>query len=249
MKSFLAVSALTLLAACNSDQGTSLDAAGVEPALARIDSNSRAHLVWADSVLVDGVFVPAGIRGDGRLRNGVTSTGTPSNEYQGEYCGVSAKLATTSGATGELNFDPDASYSSTMQSGCGGPRSYSFYLAGSGGAATISSPHSIARGIALLAPGATSVQWEGFGIQLSGCQNVMFDSQYPPASSPRQTRLADTVTANGTVRHWRIASEGSHRAVCLVAGNGGKLVSTGVSYFLPFSLTITEVKYPFPSYP
>jgi hypothetical protein len=63
------------------------------------------------------------------------------------------------------------------------------------------------------------------------------------------TRLPDVPGANGYVKQFRVQSQGSHRAECIDLGNGGKLIDTGVSHFAPFSYTVTEVPYPYPSYP
>ncbi len=64
------------------------------------------------------------------------------------------------------------------------------------------------------------------------------------------TRLPDVTAANGLpARQWRVASQGSHRAMCIVVGKGGKLISTGVSHYLPFAYTLTEVPPPSPTYP
>src|SRR2546428_4371707 len=112
-------------------------------ARAKVDTDSRANLVWADSILVNASFVPAGIRGDGRLKTGAASTGTPSNEYQGAVCGVQATLWTGSGESGDLNFKPDGEYSSTMQPTCGAARAYNFFLGGPSAPPTASNPHSI----------------------------------------------------------------------------------------------------------
>jgi hypothetical protein len=68
-------------------------------ALARVAAGEtpRARFSWADSVNVGTAaqpqWVPAGIRGDGRLRRGDPATGSPSNEYQGDFCGISALVA------------------------------------------------------------------------------------------------------------------------------------------------------------
>ena len=251
--------AAAMLAAGCSDQGTDVAGPrGSAPAFAKtqIDSNSRANFVWVDSVLVNGVWVAAGIRGDGRLKDSSPATGTPSNEYQGRYCGVAADLSTVGTApSGDLNYTPGIGYTSSMQTAChGGPRVYQFYLSSDSAhlnpSALASGPHSIARGLANLAPGAVVTQWEGFGIQQSNCPNLMFNDAFPPSQSLRYTRLADVVVGGRTVRQWRIESHGSHVAACVANGaKPGTYVPTGVTYFVPFALTVTEVPYPYPSYP
>ena len=159
----------------------------------QVDTNPRANLVWADFLLVDGVQTPAGIRGDGRLKNGAVSAGTPSNEYQGAWCGTSAFRL---GA--DLDFKPNSGWTRSMQSACGSERLYRFYLNGPTGTPVAVGSHSIARGLWSLAIGQSAAQWEGFGVQLPGCDLLMFNDTW---------------------------------------------------YYLPFSLTVTEVRYPWSSYP
>jgi hypothetical protein len=214
------------------------------------DTNARANLVWADLVNVAAPsqpadWRPAGIQGDGRLKDGSAATGSPSNEYQGKHCGVYASIE----AGIDLDFDTDAGYASLMLTACGSARLLSVFLGGSEGPPLMTGPHSIASGLAMLAPGGSRIQSQAFGVQLPGCQRLAFDDQYAGSSSPLQTRLADATTQNGPVRQWRIESRGTHRAMCIVAGNGGRFFPTGVTYFLPFSLTVTEVPYPYPVFP
>ena len=211
------------------------------------DTNPRANLVWADSVVVNGVTVAAGVRGDGRLKNGSLAMGTPSNEYQGAWCGVGAYRSGT-----DLDFKPNpSSWTSALQAACGSQRLYNIYLNGSTSTPTPSGPHSIARGLWTLAVGQTATQWEGFGLGLVNCGILMFNdsARYAPASSLRQTRLAD-VTVNGvTQRQWRIESQGSHQGACVLYNANGSVKSIGPWYYVPFSLTVTEVKYPWSHYP
>jgi hypothetical protein len=78
----------------------------------------------------------------------------------------------------------------------------------------------------------------------------MFNDAFPPANSLRYTRLSDSTTPSGPVRRWRIASQGSHMAACVSMGNkAGTYVPNGIYYFVPFVLTVTEVPYPYPTYP
>ena len=249
-----ALAVVVLLPACRADRTASEPfeptVAGGQPLLAHghVDQNPRAVLSLADSIFVSdsGRFVPAGIRGDGRVRDGTAAPAGKSSEYQGDWCGVSARFELGT----DLNADPDAGYSASTMSACGSKRQYRFYLSGPSLAPTVSGPHSIASGLATRAVGQSVLQPEGFGVQLTNCQRLMFDSQYPPSATVRQTRLSDTIDTQGrSVRRWRIESEGSHRAMCLVPGKGNSLVPTGVTYFLPFRITIVEVPYPYSVYP
>src|SRR4029077_157588 len=85
-----ALAAAALAVGCGDPQTDVAGPRGAGPAFAQtqVDSTSRANSVWADTVLVNGIWLPAGIRGDGRLKNGSPATGTPSNEFQGAACGA-----------------------------------------------------------------------------------------------------------------------------------------------------------------
>src|SRR4029077_5506785 len=112
-----ALAAAALAVGCGDPQTDVAGPRGAGPAFAKtqVDSNSRANFVWAYPVLVNGIWLPAGIRGDGRLKNGSPATGTPSNEYQGAYCGVAAILYTAGTApSGEMNYTPGINYTSSM---------------------------------------------------------------------------------------------------------------------------------------
>jgi len=247
-----------LAAGCGDHGPDVIGPRGAGPAFARakVDSNSRANFVWADSILFNGIWVPAGIRGDGRLKDGSPASGTPSSEYQGGWCGVAATLATAGTAPGgDMNYTPGVNYTSSMAIPCaGGPRLYEFYLSSDSAHLNplplASGPHSIASGLANLAPGAVVTQWEGFGIQQSNCSTLMFNDLFPPSQSLRYTRLADVVIGGRTVRQWRIESQGSHVAACVKNGaKPGTYVLQGPFYYVPFALTVTEVPYPYSSYP
>lgn len=233
---------LALVAACVTDNtestGPLLAAKG-----APVDSSPRGSLVWADSVLVNGNLVPTGIRGDGRLKDGSAATGSPSNEYQGNYCGVQAFASPVP----DLNYKPDGLYgnlTAAQKAICGPARFYNFYLGGPSGAPTAAFAHSIARGLWSLAAGQSAVQWEGFGI--CGGKLMYNDStRYAPSNSPLQTRLPDV----GGARQWRIESRGTHKGVCVTYNPNGSVKAVGPGLLLPFSLTVTEVPYPFPTFP
>ena len=212
-----------------------------------VDTNPRANLVWADSVLVNGSMVPAGIRGDGRLKNGSPSSGAPSNEYQAAWCGVSAFFQSGT----DLSFKPNSNWTTSMQSACGSQRLYIFYLSGPGAAGTANGPHSIAYGLWSRAVGQSVSQSEAFGVQLPGCDALMFSdsARYAPSSSPQQTRLPDVIVNGITERQWRIETQNTHQGACVTYNHNGSVKSVGPWYVLPFSLTVTEVSYPWSSYP
>jgi hypothetical protein len=212
-----------------------------------VDTNSRANLVWADSVLMNGNMVAAGIGGDGRLKDGSPSSGSPSNEYQAAWCGVSAFFASGT----DLNFKPNSSWTTSMQSACGSQRLYTFYWNGPDAPGTTNGPHSIAYGLGSLTVGQSVSQSEAFGVQLQGCDILMFSdsARYTPSNSPRQTRLPDVIVNGVTERQWRIESQGTHQGACVTYNHNGSVKSVGPWYVLPFSLTVTEVSYPWSSYP
>ena len=250
----LAVPFAAVLAIGCSDRPTEARAPAILRSTSKADTNSRANYVFADSVHVTlpGDTMPAwvltGIRGDGRLKTGTAAApgSSPSNEYQASYCGVAARFS-----SGDLDYTPGIGWTSSMQLSCGPARVYMFYLNGPGSTPSGWSAHSFARGLALLAPGQSVVQWEGFGSPVSSCAKLVFDDAYPPANSPRQTRLADvgTTSSGRVIRQWRIESQGSHRAMCMNYSHNGAPLPTGTTYFLPFAITLTEVPYPYPSYP
>ena len=214
----------------------------------KVDQDTRANMVWADQVVIDGVDTPSGIRGDDRNKYGQFAL--PSDEYQGTHCGVRAYIFNGPKQNGTLDFDNDTGWQFTMQSSCGPARKLQLFQNGPENPPLISGPHSTAYGIWQLAAGATRLQGQEFGVQLTGCQRFSFDDAYPPANHVRVTRLPDVTRTDGlVVRQWRIESQGSHRAMCINAGPGGRFTPSGVSYFLPFSVVVTEVPYPFPTYP
>lgn len=211
-----------------------------------VDTRPRANFVWADSVVINGLTVAAGVRGDGRLKNGSASTGNPSNEYQAAWCGVSAF-----DQNGDLDFKPNSSWTSSMTTACGSQRMYMFYLNGPDGSPTANAPHSFARGLWNLAVGQSTSQPEDFGVQLPGCGLLIYNdsARYSPSSSPRQMRLPDVVVGGVTERRWRVESQGTHQAVCATYNPNGSVKTVGPWYYLPFSLTVTEASYPWSTYP
>lgn len=202
---------------------------------------SRALLVFSDNVNVAAPgqpedLRPAGITGDGRLRDGNASTGVPSNEYQGGLCGVSANIENGPRQTGDLDYTPDLDYTSTTA--CGARRYYNFFLGGTGAAPTQASPHSRVSAIWALTVGQTALKGQGFGVRLANCNLLMFNSQYG-GDDLTVTRLDD-----GTgPRRWTVASQGAHMAACVIPKKGAGLpyAPTGTRYYLPFHLSVTEV--------
>lgn len=212
--------------------------------------SSQANMVWEDSVNVAAPGAPAswaaaGIRGDGRNKTGQPST---FSEYQGDYCGVSAYLGTD--GTSSMNVDTDFGYTSSMTAACGSPaRLYRFYYDGAATPTYSFGPHHTVMDLALIAVGQTVSKEVWYGVQQTNCGRLWYGDQYSPSNNVLVTRLPNITGANGTVRQWRVQTQGSHRAMCVLPSNGGRFVSTGVSHFLPFSYTITEVLAPSPVFP
>jgi hypothetical protein len=223
------------------------------PAFAKgaTDTKSRANLVWADLVNVASPgapenWQPAGIQGDNRNKYGVVG-GLPSDEYQGAHCGVVAFIFNQStNDSGDLKVDIDVGYTASMAQSCGPVRTHNFYLAGTSAAPTPIGGEFYAVSIWQLGPGESRLQGLAFATQgqLPNCK-LWFDNAFPPANHVRVTRLPNL----GGVRQWRVESQGSHIASCTVADKRGNSVPTGVSYYLPFSVLVTEVPYPFPTFP
>ncbi len=210
----------------------------------------RAHFTYADSMNVSTTavaqWVPTGIRGDGRLRDGSPGSGIISNEYQGQFCGVAAVIGNGTGdESTDFNYTPDGNWSDTMPGSCKPARFYRYYLDGPDLPPAIASPHNIVVQVWELAVGETRLVSFMSGTQSELGFGLWFDDAYPPASSLQVTRVPDVVDVAGrTVRRWRVATRGTHRAM-----KTDRQIPTGVSYYLPFSLTLTAVPYPYPTYP
>ena len=241
---------LTALAAygCSGDRPNPTEMTGLQAAFGKqpsgggatkTDTDSRALIVFSDAPH----GVAPGVEGDSRSKDGSTN-GTP-DEYQGSYCGVFAKLFTGAGGSGNLDADFGANYTSTMSSSCGSARSLTFHLGGALGD-VVYAPHFVVQGLALLAVNESRPQAVGFGIQQPNCQRVRFDSQYSGVTDGRITRLDDGSTG---VRQWRVESQEPHKAQCLAMRKNGTLYPAGDPIVLPFSYTVTEVPYPYPTYP
>lgn len=214
-----------------------------------VDTHSRANLVWQDLVDIGSPGAPnvvaAGIRGDGRNRVG--DPAASGSEYQGSYCGVRATIYDQKGENGNLNPDVDTDYTS----GCGGIRTMVLDI-GANGAPVVSGPMFLIDAIWTLGPGAVVLQPMDFGLQdgQSNCRFSFNASYGNGASNVRLSRLPDVqVSPTVTARQWRLQSQGTHMAACLTVTRAGKYVDTGGRYSLPFDVTITQVPYPYDTYP
>ena len=210
----------------------------------------QARYSFADSVNVGTasapVWVRAGIRGDGRTRNGLTAaSGNLGGEYQGSFCGVSAVLGR--GAQYDENIDFTFNsfryWADTLPASCKPARGYRFYLDGLNAPPRLLHPLSIVGGVGTMAVGEVMLEPEVFQTGDAEVGGIRFvDNTSVGTSSVQVTRLPDIRDDLGRpVRQWRIESRDTHRAL--------NLGDFSVTYYLPFSLTVTEVPYPFPAYP
>ena len=217
---------------------------------------TKPNLVWEDSVNVAAAGQPplwekALLTGDYRDLHGQPRTDGTSGEYQHGFCGSSAYMqAQPNGSYPDaaLNFEVDFGYDPVSMDGlCGGERYYQVFFAGRANAATRVTPQHYALKLGTLAVGQTLSEEVHFGIQLSNCAPLRYDSTYPPSTNALVTRLTDTVDVSGVHRRWRVQSQGNHFAICTINTNKG--VKPLASYYLPFAFTITEIMAPFPSFP
>ena len=212
-----------------------------------VDTDARAILAWADAMDAGPPgspdIVPTRIRGDGRIENGTPSAGTPSR-YQGEFCGVRAKIF--DGGSGDLVFSP-AFVKETME--CAGVvRTLGFDLGG--GTLIQVNTFTNARNLRDLAVGAERIQNMPFdAINRSGCESLRFRadsvSGVEISSQTIARRLPDLT---GGVRQWRVESHRTHSARCMISVRG-RLEPAGAPVYLPFSVTVTEVPFPYPMQP
>jgi hypothetical protein len=126
---------------------------------------------------------------------------------------------------------------------------YRFYYDGAATPTYSFGPHHTVMNLASLAVGQSMTEEVWFGVQQTNCQRLSFSNAYSPSNDAVITRLADVPSGSAMARQWLVQSQGSHRAMCLVPIHGGTLVSSGVSHYLPFSLTITEILPPAPAFP
>jgi hypothetical protein len=217
------------------------------------DYNSRANYVVEDFTNVSApgstpILVPSGLRGDGRLRDGTASTSN--SEYQGGYCGSNGViyngLLTNTGTddSGDLNIAPDGLHGGY----CGEPRYYDFYFGGAGAAPTRAAAATRLFAIWALAVGSPQSRAAAFHVHLPECTQLVYDDAVTPSQSLRVTRLPDVESGSGTVRQWRIESQGTHMATCRIQKSLKRYV-VGQSYYMPLSMVVTEVPWPFPTYP
>jgi hypothetical protein len=211
-----------------------------------VDTDPRAVVEWANAMDIGTPgfpnIVPTRIRGDGRLENGTSAAGAASR-YQGEFCGVQAKIF--QGGSGDLVFSP-ASNKETME--CGGVVRTLGFDFGSGPIQVNTSTN--ARNLRDLAVGVQRVQNMPFGyITSSGCESFRFRADsidgVEISSQTVATRLPDLAPG---VRQWRVESRSTHSARCMVSVKG-RLEPTGAPVYLPFSVIVTEVPFPYPTQP
>ena len=237
-----------ILTGCEAERAAA-PLATTAPLLAKggnVDTDSRAIVVWEDYVTVsEGVTVPAGIHGDDY---DILSTLNGADAYQGQVCGVHAKIFNTSAlsGSGDLVFDPD--FDAPGKSCNGVSRKLLFHFSHdttTAGPATAIGTFTNVRRIwfdpVLGVPRLQAMRF--IFVNQSGCETLEFNSAVG-GDDIMVTQLPDTPDALlEPVRNWRVESAGRHRAMCMVTSKG-KSVQNGTK-FLPFAFTVTEVKYPY----
>jgi hypothetical protein len=211
----------------------------------------QARFYFADSVNVGTGAAPqwvaAGIRGDGRARDGqAAASSRPGGEYQGSFCGVNAVLGRGAeyNENDGLNFHVSRYWADTLPSSCNPARAYRFFLDGLGAPPLLLHPLSIVEGLGTMAVGETRIQthlvFQTGGAEVGGIR-FTDDATYG-TSAAQIIRLPDARDElDRPVRQWRVESRNTHRAY--------KLADFSITYYLPFSLTIIEAPYPFATYP
>jgi hypothetical protein len=255
------VTAVLMMAACQVDEPTSarVDAHLITAnAAGNVDNTTRARFTMDDSINVGTasapVWVPAAVRGDGRLRDGsLAAPGGLSNEYQGNFCSVNAVIG--SGMKGEgyqFFLDMSRFASSTLPASCLPTRYHRYYVNGPGQAPANASTLASIPNVSSMSVGQTMIQSFHSGTMAELGYALWWDDAYPPASSILVTRLPNVIDEYGrSVRQWRVGSRGSHKAAFVLPATSKNSGPTITSTFpsMPWAMTITEVPYPFPTFP
>jgi hypothetical protein len=235
-----------VVAAAGKKGGIGTEAFAIKPK-PNADTKSRVNYVIANQVDVAPAgspanMQPAGIIGDGRLRDGSSAAGGDS-EYQGNFCGTNGWFYSQpdpSGAQGSGLLRIQPGYGTNP---CGEKR---FYLMNLDGVWTRVDPLSQVPGVYWIGTGQAILSTMGFGIELPNCQIVKFD----PAVGGDNVIVTRLDGGTGP-RRWLLRSHGAHMGSCVALAKKGPVtwVPTGKKYYLPFSMTLTEIPYPSPTYP
>jgi len=222
------------------------------------DVTTRVRISYDDSInvgtLATPVWVAAGIRGDDRLRDGSPAVpGGPSNEYQGNFCSFHGIVGSgTDGNGAQMYIDPDRYTSPSLPANCQPDRYHRYYLSGPTQAPGIAHPSYFVKDMNQMLVGQTQTQPFHSGTMDELGVGLWFDEAYPPASNVLVTRLPNVTDEFGrSVRRWRVETRGSHKAVGVVPNSGKKpgTTVTNTFYYMPWAMTVTEVPYPFPTFP
>jgi hypothetical protein len=202
------------------------------------DTDPRAKWDF-HSTLADGT--PAKLTGDGRSDVGVS--GADPSVYQGDVCGVSAKIFVGNGG-GDAVIDPDKNYS---KGSCDGGARYLRFDLSDGNSPVKAGAFTNARGVWKYREGETrDTIMQYWYNNIPNCEILRFSNEKTPdgtqLSPVRTTRLAnDPITGAG---RWTVESvantKGEHRAGCVNWIKGAYRL-TDQTYNLPFRATITEV--------
>jgi hypothetical protein len=202
------------------------------------DTDPRARWDFY-STLSDGT--PAKLTGDGRSVLG--ASGADPSVYQGDVCGVHAKIFVGNGG-GDAVIDPDKNYSSGS---CTGGARYLQFDLGDGKDPVKAGAFTNARGVWKYLEGETrDTIMQYWYNNIPNCEILRFSNEKTPngtqLSPVRTTRLAkDPITGAGRWTVESLAKNGEHRAGCVNWIKGAYRL-TDQTYNLPFRATITEVK-------
>jgi len=192
------------------------------------DTDSRLRVEYF-SLMSDGSA--AGITGDGRLADGAVDPSGTVSSYQGDLCGVRAKIFwyNTSGSqSGDATLDPDADRAT-----CGAVRYLNFRFQST---PVPVSAFANVRQVMQLAVGESRLQRMGYELgNVANCNRIVFDG----ATQILVTRT-DTNIDPLAARTWKAESQAPHQGFCEVFSKGAYRPN-GVVYTLPFRMTLTEI--------
>lgn len=196
------------------------------------DTDPRARWEFY-STLTDVDATQSRLYGDGRDVNGGTTTGA--SVYQGDMCGVHAKIFVGNGG-GDGVIDPDKNYKTGA---CTGGARYLNYNLGNGTVIQAGS-FTNARGVYHLSTkGAFNEQdmWHSY-TNIPNCESLRFEKAL--GSGVRATRLSENTAAG----QWRVETIGDHIGRCYNYVKGKYVHRDGVDpqFTMPYHAVVTEVK-------
>jgi hypothetical protein len=213
-RSFLPGIALATLVGCGDRPTEALFLPAVPATAVSKDLAPRARFSWADQVnagtVLEPDWVPAGFRGDGRLRDGTAGNASISNEYQGDFCGVSAVIGSGSRSqSADFNYDVDANWSAAMPASCHPARSYLVYYNGPSAPPATTRPRRSSPVFTMVAGEPDQTFKTGTLSDVGIGSSSMTRIRHPAASSSPLARHRRPIRPRSA--QWRVESRGSHR--------------------------------------